>query len=373
MDIHKLRTQLLANAKSNKTHLTSDLGWLRILLTDEEYAAYSPEPFDLPVYPGACPKFTAPVLPETSVEGPLNERATRRRAEDARRAMDDARYIFECAKTDYTAAKADWATYTLVLGDLRHQVLAAVDPIYFNGVTDDSAMTGLGDVHPQLLLGHLVESYGTLTDTEIEKHWHSLEMVADPSLPIAAMFAKVSDVRQLLANVDPVSDKKAITKTLASLAATGAYRTLITTWADRTEDKTWKTFKAHCIKHDKRLKEETTAGEAYGTTGVGLSAVTPRATPNGDRKVATMGQDGRTASRPPRGEDGSAPRTDYCWTHGLVRSPETNPHNSKTCRYKRPGHCEGATLFNRMDGNDCISIDAPSHKRPKRDIKQDQG
>jgi hypothetical protein len=67
------------------------------------------------------------------------------------------------------------------------------------------------------------------------------------------MFAKVTDVRKLLADVDQVSDKKAITKTLASLAATGVYRTLITSSADPNEiNPTWKIFKAHCIKHDKR-------------------------------------------------------------------------------------------------------------------------
>jgi hypothetical protein len=50
---------------------------------------------------------------------------------------------------------------------------------------------------------------------------------------------------------------------------------------------------------DKRLKEETTTGEAHAIAGMGLNVVTPQATPGGDRKVATLtATPDRTAAQP---------------------------------------------------------------------------
>jgi hypothetical protein len=369
MAVLQLRTQAYANAKSIETHLT-DNGWLRILQTEEEYAKHSPTPFNLPSRPGACPTFKAPAMNEPATQ-PLSAKEARRRGDADKRAKDDARFEYEYAKSAHDAAKAIWAVYTRVLADLRHQILAAVDPMYFGGVTEDATVTGLGEVHPQILLGHLVETYGELTDQEIEDHWRSLETVADPSLPIAAMFAKITNVRKLLADVDPVSDKKAITKTLTSLAATGVYRTLITAWDDRSPKKrTWKDFKAHCIKHDKRRKEETTTGETYATAGVGLGAVVPKGIPASQpRAVPQAATPSKAPRHQPKGENGKDKRTEYCWTHGLVSSPETAPHNSETCQRRDPGHCENATLHYRMGGCNRITVHCQSmrYKRAKND------
>jgi hypothetical protein len=369
MDVLKLRTQAYANAKSVETHLT-DTGWLRILQTEEEYAKHSPTPFNLPSRPGACPTFTAPTMPAPA-NGPLSAKEARRKGDTDKRAMDDARFTYDYAKSAHDASKAVWAVYTQVLADLRQQILAAVDPMYFGGVTEDAAATGLGEVHPQILLGHLVESYGELTDQEIEEQWRSLEQVADPSLPIAAMFAKIANVRRLLADIDPVSDKKAITKTLTSLAATGVYRTLITSWDDQSAKKrTWKNFKAHCIKHDKRRKEETTTGETYVTAGVGFGAVTPKGAPASQPRSAPQAATPNQPSRhQPNGEHGKEKRTDYCWTHGLVCSPEAAPHNSATCKRRDLGHCETATLHHRMGGSIHITVPCQSmrYKRAKHE------
>jgi hypothetical protein len=373
MAVLQLRTQAYANAKSVETHL-SDTGWLRILQTEEEYAKHSQTPFNLPSRPGACPTFKAPAKNKLATQ-PLSAKATRRQGDADKRAMDDARFEYECAKSAHDAARAVWAVYTRVLADLRHQILAAVDPMYFGGVPEDAAVTGLGEVHPQILLGHLVETYGELTDQEIEEHWRSLETVADPSLPIAAMFAKITNVRKLLADVDPVSDKKAITKTLTSLAATGVYRTLITSWDDRSSKKrTWKDFKAHCIKHDKRRKEETTTGETYATAGMGLGAIVPKSTPTiQPRPVQPAATPSPAPRHPPKGDNGNEKRTEYCWSHGLVSSPTTAPHNSATCRRRNNGHCETATLHNRMGGSTRIAVlcQSPQYKRAKHDTTKE--
>jgi hypothetical protein len=96
---------------------------------------------------------------------------------------------------------------------------------------------------------------------------------------------------------------------------------------------------------------------------LGLSATTPKPSPN-----PTAGTGGGTPSRPIKTATGTDPRVDYCWTHGLVCSPEEFPHNSKTCRTKRPGHCDDATLFQRKGGSETIMINmSAARKRAKND------
>jgi hypothetical protein len=59
MDVQKLRKQLYTNTKSSKTHLTSNLGCLPIMLTAEAYAKHVTEGFYLLVYPSVRPTFNA--------------------------------------------------------------------------------------------------------------------------------------------------------------------------------------------------------------------------------------------------------------------------------------------------------------------------
>ena len=46
----------------------------------------------------------------------------------------------------------------------------------------------------------------------------------------------------------------------------------------------------------------------------------------------------------------------YCWTHGLGFNPT---HTSATCKYKKDGHCDTATVKDRQGGNNKIWDAAP--------------
>lgn len=354
ISVNKLRKQLYANAREIPSYLAIEHGWLGMLLTPSECTAHFGTDFVPPVHPGARPLFVPPMDPKDTT------------------AMNIARHNWDRELMEYEYRKTDYATYVKVRGDLRQQLLAAVDPIYFGEVPGATALTGLGSVHPRVLLQKLIENYCNLNGHEYESYRRSLTGVADPSLPIFHMLAKVREIREVLATVNPISDGVAIMKTLESLEATGAYERLVTVWYDRAyKDPTWDVFAIHCIRYDKLRREATSTGGTY-TTGRSAaysrcddrSAISP--VTSGDfnmgRDAITTVSASRSTGKTNCGKFGEF-RVEFCWSHGMVHSSEEAPHNSKTCKKRKFGHLEEATVFKRMGGSERISFGDPGHRR----------
>jgi hypothetical protein len=335
-DVNLLKRQVLANLLA----VTCDIGggahghaWLG--MDDASYLALAGVPPVVPVHPGDLP-----VWPIGTTQ-PLITAGNR--------------------LYDYSIQRS--RTYQSVKSAVRSQILAAINPTYYNTLED--TVFGYANVEVIDLLNHLTNAYADVNASDLEKNRAQLANPWNPDEPMEKLWKRTLTIRQVATTAgDPISDTATMALTLQALKKAGVYSHAITTWKDKPAiDQTWGNFQTHFSRQDKIRRDDLTA-EAAGYHGANKASELPSPASNDNPvaalqlQIADLQAAFRAGVQPPAKPE---PMTDekapcssadtelwWCWSHGLSNKAG---HDSARCHNIKEGHQRKATLMNRMGGS----------------------
>jgi hypothetical protein len=243
--------------------------------------------------------------------------------------------------------QSTFRTYQETDKALRNQTLLAIPEDYLRDLAD--AELGLGSVSCLTILTHLWDTWGTITQIELDANVLRMAAPWNPPTPIDKLFTQLDDgVRFATAGNDKPSDPTVIRLGYNLIHQTGLFEIPCRDWRNKPEaEKTRAKFNLHFRAADQDRRLTATAGSAgYHANSVKekkkqpIRTVTPP--PTDAAKPAVKAAEPRSDTRP---------QTSYCWSHGFLKNPK---HNSLTCLYKAEGHCDAATASNTLGGSTVI-------------------
>jgi hypothetical protein len=313
--VQLLTKELYANARSVESELGGgDHGHLGMLMPENEYTAISTdnEEYEEPTKPAAI-EFAA-----TAVE--------RERQKEA----------FRVEMEEYLAARR-------LKTQLRKQMIVAIPEIYIASLADET--TGLANVHPRVILDHVIDEYGTIHPKDLEDNLTKLKSFQwNPDEPIQSVFSLGDKTRKFARDGnDPISDQ-AYTQILVNIfRRCGAMDNAVEAWElVKPTQRTLPNAIAHFIKYDKLrqmskgyLKEILADRAAHTASSTQASTVSPLSTISAERAEAT---------------NTTLQGFFYCWSHGVCT------HSGLRCFARLPGHIETATVTNRQGGSKELNL-----------------
>ena len=183
VSIKTLQRQLYANAKSIPTTLGGGAnGYLALVMPDADYLARTGVAFPAPPHPGDQPIHAAAAT---------------------------AAQITEANRQYYDRQLTVHSAYITVKEELKRMILLAVPDIYLNTISD--ATFGYADITPQHLMTHLVATYATVDEDDIENNRKTLEAPWNPDDPIETLWTRILNAQQYAtAAAEPIPDAAAI-------------------------------------------------------------------------------------------------------------------------------------------------------------------
>ena len=296
---------------------------------------------------------------------------------------------------EYESQLKLWRNYNQVEQALKQQLISSFDEIYLSSLRNRH--TGFSGITLLTMLQHLYDTYGDITPTELEDNDMRMRTPYDATEPIEALYNQIEQAVDIAeAGQQPYTTPQILTRAYNLILQTGLLDDACSTWVDkRPADKTWTNFKIHFAKAHKKLRQQQSTAARTGMHSANsvLESIQHDATNaiqeltnatledrNHIAELVNANQSVRndiqllqdqikllqsqlsafmTASCIPMANTQSARRnrdltsTWYCWSHGRTFS---EAHQSKTCRNRREGHQENATLHNKMGGStkNCI-------------------
>jgi hypothetical protein len=249
---------------------------------------------------------------------------------------------------EHTQRVDEFRQYTYMYTTLKNQVIKAVQPVYLLDLEDP--ITGLSTQSPWQLISHLLTTYGTITDDDIQANRTKLVGPWNPDDPIETIFARGNACQKFAADANAaISDRELVAALFQVLVASGVLSYVCTVWNARLQaTKTLIEFKTHFLAANTLRASDATA---QSTGYHGAHAVTP--TKPGKPTI------GATADKGTVHADGGTTMY-YCHSCGIGFNPK---HTSATCTQKKAGHQELATMHNRMKGETNL-FNARTHRKP---------
>lgn len=350
--LRTLRRELIANAMAvRSTRGGSAHGHVGLLVSAEEYKAYSLTPFIIDPHPGHSPTYPAGAT------------------DDVIRKTDK---VFKELVQEHE--RADTVTNTL-----RQQILAAMDRAHLDVLEDEDF--GFAKVHLSQFLDHLYTNYGEINYDDLNANKASILTAWNCDEPILKLWAKLKTIQAFAtAGGDPISDETLMGNTLLLFESTGLHRDAVTMWRHQPATaKTWANFVPFFTAEEKervKLLTKAQAGLGYhgansaapgpassgpstvyystcpppSMTGTSVAGTSVSSLPNfsGMSTANNPTPARRAPTNNPNGNDtGGSCITHYCWSHGYT--PNAN-HTSANCRNPKEGHCAKATFRNIMGG-----------------------
>jgi hypothetical protein len=310
-----LQKQLFANARAiHSTRGGGAYGHLALVMPEPAYLVRTNGiPFEPPIHPGAMP-----------IHG---EQPTGNQITETNRA--------------YAQALAEHKLFATVSGELKKQVLLAVD-VSFLTILEDPIM-GFADIAVIDMLDHLNDEYGQITNEELEKNRTELSNPWNPDLAIEGLWVRIQEVqRYAITAGETISDATAIRLTLPVLEATGVFSHATEQWREKDEEGlTLDAFKTHFKKANKERIRKLTAQSAGYHGAHSANAAIANATAAAATAAAVIAA-GNSAGRI------AGQQWYYCWSHGMNQSCG---HDSPGCNHKKDGHKDDATLEDTMGGS----------------------
>ena len=238
--IKALHQKLNTNAASVRSHLGNGrLGLLYLTVTPEVYNTLSEVEFAPPPNPGP------------TVEYPDN--ATQYQIQAANEAYEKAAKLFN----EYDAC--DRALKQLLLG--------AVDDMFINALCDRHV--GYANVTTLDMLTHLYDTYGKITEIDLNKNQEVMNEPFDHNLPIESFFRRIEEcVEFAAAGNTPFSPKQAVSQAFYNIQRSGLFSDDIREWKRFPQaDKTWDRFKTHFARAYHELKEASATAKSAGYSG----------------------------------------------------------------------------------------------------------
>ena len=285
-----------------------------------------------------------------------------------------------------------WKQYNTVEQALKQQLIASFEDIYLKSISNRH--TGFASLTLLRMLQHLYDTYGDLTPTELEDNDERMKAPYDVTAPIETLYDQIEQAFDIAeAGHQPYTNAQVLTRTYNIILQTGMFTDACREWRNKIPtDKTWENFKIHFAQAHKDLRqhEETASRSGMHAANAVLSSIQndaqsaieqlTNATMADRNQITELVQANNIISNDMKGlQDAirtlqaqvttlmqttiAAPTAPtnavrnrrnpfsqaYCWTHGRTYN---DLHISCTCKNRKEGHKENATLHNRMGGSD---------------------
>jgi hypothetical protein len=236
--------------------------------------------------------------------------------------------------------KTTWNKFkicTVLEAHIKKLVLNAVPNTFIEELAN--TLMGFAGVSTIQILSHLRTVYGTVTPNNLKIN---LSRQWNPGQPLEDLWKQINTCQKFAVNsAKTITNATVICLTLDNLEESGVFHHKIQDWrklpiANHTLPNLKTNFNAANIAQI-CLCSSKSAGYTQ------LANIT---------NIANNATAKLNAPQPPFSAPNTSPQ--YCWSHGLVALPHENPHNSKTCRTRLPGHCKEARLLNMMGGCNLI-------------------
>jgi hypothetical protein len=250
--INATRKLLQANSRAIHTHLGGGtLGHFGLIIKDVSYSNIAPPTADVPPLwktpnaPGRVPATTDGTVAQISA----------------------ARHVWEEDVQTYR-------TYTSVQQELKKQIISVFDPMYLEILNDN--MVGYANISARDMLDHLFETYGNITEVELEINFERMRLAWDPQQPVETLFKKIQDCADYSETGGiPISPSQQINVGYANIFATGPFMSACLPWNDKpAADKTWTHFKSHFAAahyQHKQMQGETAANAGYHSANAAMT------------------------------------------------------------------------------------------------------
>jgi hypothetical protein len=167
--IHATRKFLQANSRAIDTHLGGGtLGHLGLIISDASYAMIAP------------PTAGEPTLWET----PNSPRRAPSTTDGTAAQISAARHVWEEDVQTYR-------TCTSVQQALKKQIISVFAPMYLDILNDN--MVGYTNISARYMLDHLFETYGNITEVDLEINFEHMRRALDPQQPVETLFKQIQD------------------------------------------------------------------------------------------------------------------------------------------------------------------------------------
>ncbi|CAB9498136.1 hypothetical protein SEMRO_32_G020760.1 [Seminavis robusta] len=207
--------------------------------------------------------------------------------------------------------------------------MKAIDEVYYKALEDPDE--GYSMLHYMDLIQHLLESYGQLTNDDLDKNIDRMNEQWSVNVPIEKLFNQINDAQAFARGHDEITDRAALRAGLKNLENSGVFQVALKDWrAKPTAEHTWNNFQTFFkAANTERLRSVTTKQAGYHDQHQANAATSNN---KGNPFIITLA-DGEAMS--------------YCFSHGLQWDLT---HNSNTCRNRHPEHNTKATLNNMLGG-----------------------
>lgn len=372
--------ELNANAISvHSNRGNGKLGHLSLTITTTAYLVKSGNVvFDIPLHPGT----------------------------QASHAVGATSYQITEANRQHDAQLKDFYVYQQTDNILKRLLLAAIPDTYTDAIKDDD--TGYGSITTLTIITHLLDTYGEISDREIEDNIATMSTPWSPSTPIEDLFRQLNIAQKFSVKAnDPISDKVYIRVGLKLIKEAGILVDTCREWSllpstSRTKVQFHLVF-AKAFRYHTETETVQSAGlqnphESYDVANAAydhlLAAAQDPALRGWLPPPTPPTLDPPTIASPPnhvmpppsqpytpdlaatattgQAETGINAAFTYCWTHGLIaRNPNnTQPdriHTSATCFNQAQGHQMSSTLTNMLGGNATVYQAPRNNNRGGRD------
>jgi hypothetical protein len=244
----------------------------------------------------------------------------------------------------YTADLAEHSLFRTVEMELKKQILACVPALYLNVLAD--RMMGFADVSCVTMVEHLRSKYDIITADDLEANCTRLSEPWNPDSSIESLWLRIREIQDYaVSGHEEITNATAICLTLVVIENTGVYIVATGQWRQKPYiEWTMPSFQIH---FEQAATERTRQLTAQTAGFYGAHAANANVPPPPPRNANTNSHDPALFAM----TCGMCVMY-YCWSHGLSSKQE---HTSLTCRNKKDGHMDNATLANCMGGSRMIT------------------
>ena len=256
----------------------------------------------------------------------------------------------------------------------------------------ENRITKFGKLTPYALLKHLIDTYGAVSNSDLDTNQVRMKVKCMPPMPIDALFRQLREAQEFAKQAsEEIPDTALYRAGYNNLQATGLFTQSCYEWRmiQSPTNKTWENYKTYFTLAAKDRKntsrntqdagyhettnntvdDDTTVG-TMGSTRSNISALTEailiqtaaNAT-NFDNMLTLMKLNSVNfvQGRTPAGSNSTSfSSKHYCWAHGRSFNKD---HTSAKCEQPAEGHVPTATWRNKLGGTDRNSPTGATSKK----------
>ena len=364
--IYKFQKALNSQALSIPSTNNPDLGFLGEVISTTQYAALNNEiAYVVPQNPGIAPTY--------------NPDATQFQINEAIRLHGLSANEYHIFRNVRTA--------------LRNMIVNNIEEKYISALCHP--ITRYNTRTPLDLMEHIWTTYGKITTSDLTANEERMYTNWNPPTPIETLYEQLTDGQQFaLKGGETIHDSQLARKGYEIIAKTGLFNEDCKEWRKKAEDEqTFENFKIFftAADDDRRKNNATTGSSGYSINTIeqivhnemnnilhqwmqpedppnhiptesaptesapSIKPAPPTESANTttledirDELIKLINNHQNKPQLPPYQGKINGENVTYCWSHGITKNRR---HNSKTCRRKKEGHQDDATLNNRMGGS----------------------